>query len=112
MPEGIAKYNEVRMMNPMLQATEPFKLFKGYREPNHFSHVSVATGSTYGSIGMARAVGPCRFYGTLKQKPLMRDPSIRLWNRIQGMVIDDTLQGQQMYDARWGMPRYSKNISL
>jgi len=112
MPESIEKYNEVRMMNPMLQATEPFKQFRGYREPNHFSHVSVATGSTYGSIGMARATGGCRFVGVRTQKPLMRDPAIRLWNRIQGMVIDETLQGQQMYDARWGMPHYSKNISL
>jgi len=100
------------MMNPMLQATEPFKLFKGYKEPTHFSRVSAPTGSIYGSIGMARAVGPCRFYFDGRQKPLMRNPDIRLWNRIQSMVIDDTLQGQQMYDARWGMPRYSKNISL
>jgi len=112
MPESIAKYNEVRMMNPMLQATEPFKKFMGYREPNHFPKVSVPTGSVYGDIGMRRATGPCRFYSDGKQKPLMRDPSIRLWNRIQSMVIDDTLQGQQMYDAKWGMPRYSKNISL
>lgn len=112
MPESIAEYNEVRMMNPMLQATEPFKKFKGYREPNHYPKVSVPTGSVYGSIGMNRATGGCRFYGVRRQKPLMRDPDIRLWNRIQGKVIDHTLQGQEMYDARWGMPHYSKNISL
>jgi len=112
MPESIATYNKVQMMHPLLQATEPFKKFMGYREPTHFPKVGVATGSVYGDIGMRRATGSCRFYSDGKQRPIVRDPSIRLWNRIQGMVVDETLQGQQMYDTRWGMPRYSKQISL
>ena len=113
MPEAIAKYLQVREMNPMLQATEPFKKYAGYREPTHYPRVSFPLGSAYGAIGMGRSVGGCRFYGERKQKPLVHDPDIRMFNRIQGMVVDHTLSGQEMYDSeRYGTPHYSKNIAL
>ena len=113
MPESIAKYNEVKTMHPMMQPNKPFKQNMGYREPNMFPKVSIPTGSVYGSTGMNRAQGNCRWYADGYQAPLIRNPGIRLWNPLQSKVVAETLPGQQMYNGNYaGTPHYSKNISL
>lgn len=113
MPEGIAEYNEVRMMPEYYRSTEPWKAHKGSWTAPYYPSVSKATGSIYGSIGMNRAQGACKWQPyKYNSKPYIRNPDIRLPTRIQGMVVDHTQQGQEMYSKRNGTPNFSKAIAL
>lgn len=114
MPESIAEYNEVKMMPEYFRSSVPFKAHKGSWTAPYYPSVSKPTGSIYGSIGMARAHGACRFQPyKYNSKPYIRNSDIRLFNRIQGMVVDHTQQGQEMYNAnKYGTPEYSNGIAL
>ena len=85
----ISDFLEVKEMHPILAPTAPF--YRGaYKQPKHFPRVTKALGSEESTnIGTNRAQGPCHWFADRHQKPLFRDPQIRLqFPRLQGNVVD------------------------
>ena len=95
---SIAQINRIRGLNPLLQMTQPKKMFYGYKEKKIFPKVTYALGSSeYTNVGLNRAVGPCKWKGSSayyadgvrEQKPIIRNKDIRLqFPHLQRCVVD------------------------
>ena len=94
----IAEFLEVKMMHPMLAPT--FKFSRGaFKQAKHFPQVTHALLSKESTgIGTDRAHGACHWYADRYQKPLFRDPNIRLqFPRLQGNVVDVAQNPPSLY---------------